>query len=145
MIQLRLILLFVISILLRFQTDIKAQELDTTASEINIKNLRLPLPVYAKKSARYSINDEIANLIADILEQIEVHDVFVGIELDSTFINNDSTTKNHSIVTLKELNGYIEPPCPFLEKNACKIYPARPLVCRIYPFLLLNEGQLTLS
>lgn len=42
--------------------------------------------------------------------------------------------------TLKELNGYIEPPCPFLEKNACKIYPARPLVCRIYPFLLLNEG-----
>ncbi|HDN96071.1 MAG TPA: YkgJ family cysteine cluster protein [Thermoplasmatales archaeon] len=37
-------------------------------------------------------------------------------------------------------NGYIEPPCPFLEKNECKIYPARPIVCRMYPFLLLNEG-----
>lgn len=31
-------------------------------------------------------------------------------------------------------------PCPFFKNNRCKIYPARPTVCRIYPFMLLPHG-----
>ncbi len=30
--------------------------------------------------------------------------------------------------------------CPFFENNRCKIYPVRPTVCRIYPFMLLPHG-----
>jgi len=30
--------------------------------------------------------------------------------------------------------------CIFLKDNACTIYPARPLVCRFYPFELNLEG-----
>jgi len=108
MIRFRLILLFTIVILLGFQTSPKAQELDSTESEINIKKIRLPLPAYAKNSIRYTIDDEIANLIADILERIGVNDVFVGIELDSTFKNNGSKNKRYTIVTCDDLNGIRE-------------------------------------
>ncbi|MBC8183459.1 hypothetical protein H8E88_20395 [candidate division KSB1 bacterium] len=104
----RLILLIVIIISLVFQTGIKAQEQDTTESEINIKKMRLPLPAYAKNSMRYTIEDEIANLLADILERIGVHDVLAGIELNSTLINKNSTAKKYTIVTFKELNGIRE-------------------------------------
>jgi len=108
MIQFRLIPIFLISILLCFPAVINAQEIDTTETEINIKNMRLPLPAYANKSIRYTIDDEIANLIADILERIGVNDVFVGIELDSTFLNIDSTINKYTIVTCNELNGIRE-------------------------------------
>jgi hypothetical protein len=107
MIEFRLILLLAISPLLGFQTGISAQELDSTESEINIKRMRLPLPAYAKNSTRYTIEDEIANIAADILEQIGMHDILAGIKLDSAQINK-TTAKKYTLITFKELNGIRE-------------------------------------
>jgi hypothetical protein len=107
MITFRLILLLVICPLFGFQTGIKAQESNSTESEINIKRMRLPLPAYAKNSTRYTIEDEIANITADILERIGMHDVLAGIKLDSAQINK-TTAKKYTLVTFKELNGIRE-------------------------------------
>jgi len=35
---------------------------------------------------------------------------------------------------------FLKDTCPFFSNNECKIYDIRPIICRIYPFILLPQG-----
>jgi Fe-S-cluster containining protein len=46
-----------------------------------------------------------------------------------------------------EMKKTREQKCPFLDENACRIYPSRPLICQYYPFRLgtLRNGKQVFS
>jgi len=98
----------VIIISLIFQTGIKAQEADSTELSIRITKMRLSLPAYAKNSVRYTLEDEVANLITDILERLGVNDVIAGIELDSLQTIDGNIEKKHTIIRFTKLYGIKE-------------------------------------
>jgi len=48
----------------------------------------------------------------------------------------------------KEVKGHLSlktKPCIFLKNNKCSIYQARPLVCRLYPLVKDDKGNITLG
>jgi hypothetical protein len=37
-----------------------------------------------------------------------------------------------------EVDNYLKTPCPYLKGNACTIYDARPMSCRMFPFVVIR-------
>jgi Fe-S-cluster containining protein len=37
-----------------------------------------------------------------------------------------------------EVDNYLKTPCPYLQGNACTIYDARPMSCRMFPFVVIR-------
>jgi hypothetical protein len=106
--KLRLIILFAFMILLGFQTDIKAQETEITGSEITINKMRLPVLPNDKKPNYNSFDDEAAIIISEVVKQLRLYDILVGIYIDSTSVNLDSTITKGMVVDFKYIEEFSE-------------------------------------
>ncbi len=58
------------------------------------------------------------------------------------FSHGDSKQSKAARIDEVEVDGQFYCPCLDLKTNACRIYPHRPLDCRLYPFLLLKKDGL---
>ena len=55
------------------------------------------------------------------------------------FSHGGLSAKTATRMASVEIDGQLYCPCLDVKANACKIYPHRPLDCRLYPFLLLKK------
>ena len=78
--------------------------------------------------------------IADIdLLPLDIKNMADFLHLDESQVREDSTVPADK-PNLRRIKGQ---PCPFYdsEGEGCKIYPVRPLTCRMYPFLTAGENN----
>ena len=107
--KLAIFILLACVILLCFQPNTNAQEHEITDFKSTIEKVRLPIPPQkGKKSKDYSLNDEVANLISEVAKQLNLYDIIVGIYMDSTSENQDSTITDKMIVNLKQIERFSE-------------------------------------
>jgi len=108
-------------ILFGFPHYMSAQGTEITESEITIKQMRLPvLPSKSDTSKHSTIEDEVAIVIANVVEELKVYDVIVGINLtsiskdqafqkngkisDSLVVNLEEITDDREAIVLTVLN-----------------------------------------
>lgn len=106
--NLKLILSLAFIMFLCFQEDTNAQETAIADSGITIKKMRLPILPQDKNSEFYSFDDEVAIIISEVVEQLGLYDVIVGILIDSTSENQDSTITKEMVVDFRQNEEFSE-------------------------------------
>ena len=106
--NLRSFIVFTLIIFPGLQKGTTAQEIEITDSEILISKMRLPILPDDKKSKYYSFDDEVAILISEVVKQLRLYDVIVGINIDSALEKQNRTTTKGKIVAFKQIEDFRE-------------------------------------
>jgi hypothetical protein len=86
-----------------------AQQAKITEPEITIHKMRLPFPASKdKKSKYYSLDDEVAIILTQAVRKLKLYDIIVGIYIDSTLENQDSTITDEMIMDFEDIKGFTE-------------------------------------
>jgi len=103
------LILFAFIIFLIFQANSMAQQAKITEPEITIHKMRLPFPASKdKKSKYYSLDDEVAIILTQAVRKLKLYDIIVGIYIDSTLENQDSTITDEMIMDFEDIKGFTE-------------------------------------
>ena len=105
--QSKIILISLLVIIL--QINLYAQEDETVDFNITIDKMRLPIhPSKDDKSTYHSLDDEVATIMNQTLQELRLWDIITGVYFDSSLLSQDSTISHDMIVDFKELEGYTE-------------------------------------
>lgn len=108
-------IIILILILLIIFSNIRAQETEYSEPELIIDNIRLPIAPNDYSAKIYSQKDEIANIIWDVVLQLELYEIFIGLEINSKndnrndlpkeiFINSESFLGFKDAIILSDVN-----------------------------------------
>ena len=74
-------------------------------AETIIKSIQPSMPLYANESTYYTLDDEIANIINDLAEELNLLDAFAGIEIDSSLQISISNSTARKIISFDILSS----------------------------------------
>jgi len=92
-----------------FPSCLNAQVDEFEEFDFSINTMKLPMPpLKGEKSAYPSLDDEVATIMDQALQDLRLWDIIVGVYFDSALQSQDSTIHEELIVNFKELEGYSE-------------------------------------
>ena len=92
-----------------FPSCVNAQVDEFEEFDFSINTMRLPMPPSKGESSAYpSLDDEVATVMNQALQDLRLWDIIVGVYFDSILQTQDSTIRDELVVKFKELEGYSE-------------------------------------
>ncbi|MFZ5518001.1 MAG: hypothetical protein ACOY90_15250 [Candidatus Zhuqueibacterota bacterium] len=102
-----LIILVSFAFLIGFQTEARCQESSEDTSAINFGKLRLPIIPWGNTQPP-TLNDEIALLLQNTLEELILYDILVALPVDSVFIHGSNYVRHNFALKPFHARKYLE-------------------------------------